>query len=142
MFELIGILVVAWVGFIVVRNLLRGFSTVRSQEIGEMALHCATRDLEVPEAYYRHECRQHMEAIKQGALLLRGSKGGHFKKVRWPRLLALVVYDKYHRDCHKFEDGDPWIIAHFIELGLTSEDVDAELDRDPKEVSYTLAGKL
>lgn len=135
MFEFIGIAVVCWVAFLIINGVVRGASTVRSQEFGKEARHIATKDLQVPGSYYNHLTINKMESIKNSAILLRDGDDG-FKRCSWPRLLALVIYGEFHQDCEQWRLGNPIKEQLFLTLGISSETIAHELNRDARSVIY------
>lgn len=136
MFEVIGVVAVCWIGFVLIRGFLRAKSTVRSQEYGKEARHIAVRELRVPQAYYDHVTRGNIEAVKNTALMLRDSEDS-FKNCSWPRLLSLVVYGEFHKDCEQWQAGNPLPEQLFVRLGITPDMISKELERDAREVIYS-----
>lgn len=135
MFELIGIVVVCWIGFKVLRGFFRGASTVRGQEYGKEARHIATRDLEVPDSYYNYIVTNKIEALKNAADMLR-ERDDDFKGCSWPRVLALVIYGEFHQDCEQWKYGNPITEQLFIRIRITHEMINNELNRNVKDVIY------
>lgn len=133
MFEVIGILVVCWIGFSLLKGFLRAGSTVRSQEYGKEDRRIAVRELNVPEVYYNHLTISNIEAVKSTATKLRDTDGD-FTHLSWPRLLSLVVYGEFHKDCEQWQAGNPIPEQLFIRLGITPDVIAKELDRDPRQV--------
>ena len=135
MFELIGIAVVCWLLFSIAKGIFRGTSTARSQEFGKEARRIATKELQVPSSYYNRLTINNMESIKNSALLLRDSEGA-FQRCSWPRLLALVIYGEFHKDCDQWQLGNPTKELLFLNLGISPEMINHELNRDPRAVIY------
>lgn len=135
MFEVIGIAVVCWIVFVLIRGFFRASSKVRSKEYGTEARHIAVRQLGVPEQYHNHMTTTKIEAIKNTAILLRDSED-EFKRCSWPRLLSLVIYGEFHKDCEQWQLGNPISEQLFIRLRITSEMITKELERNPSEVIY------
>lgn len=135
MLEFIGIVVVCWIGFSIIKGIFRASSTVRSQEFGKEARHIATRELKVPDSYYSHLTINNIEAIKNSALILQNQEDA-FRHCSWPRLLALVVYGEFHKDCQQWKLGNPITDQLFSRLGITNDQVVRELDRDASAVIY------
>jgi hypothetical protein len=134
MFEVIGILVVAWIGYSILRGILRGMSTARSQEFGKEARRISTVELCVPNSYYNHMVTTKMEAIKDTALHLRDNYED-FKGCSWPRLLALTIYGEYHQECEKWQ-YDPIRQQLFQAIRISPQDISEELERDAESVIY------
>jgi hypothetical protein len=135
MFEFIGIITTCWVAFIIIRKFFRAKSLGSSEEFRIEATHIATKDLLVPISYYRYLTRNKIESIKQSALLLRDSNDD-FNNCSWPRLIAFVIYGEYHQDCQQWQYGNPTTIQRFEEIGITSDMVIKELERDGSAVIY------
>lgn len=135
MFEVIGILVVVWLGFSVLRGISRGMSTVRSQEFGKEARRISTVELGVPSSYYNHMVTTKMDAIKNTALHLLDNDDD-FKGCSWPRILALVIYGEYHQDCEQWQLGNPLREQLFQTIGISHQEISGELERDAEEVIY------
>ncbi len=133
MFELIGILLVFWVAYKIVAIFFRASATVRSQQHGIEALKIAVHELIVPEAYHNHLVLGNIEGVKKNALRLR-EHSLDFKDVSWPRLLAFVIYGQFHEDCEQLRLGNPIPEQLFMKLGISSDEIAKELDRNPDKL--------
>lgn len=67
MFEVIGIAVVAWFAFLIIRGILRAKKGSTSTEFGLEARRIATQELFVPDQYYNYITTNHMDDLKQQA---------------------------------------------------------------------------
>ncbi|MBK6648284.1 MAG: hypothetical protein IPG42_00345 [Betaproteobacteria bacterium] len=92
-------------------------------------------ELDVPEAYYNHLTLGNIEAVKNTATQLRDSDGD-LMQVSWPRLISLVVYGEFHKECEQWQAGNPIPEQLFIRLGIKTDVIAKELDRDPQQVIY------
>jgi len=135
MFELIGIIVVCWFGYLILRAIFRTFIVGRSQEFGKEARRISIIELGVPSSYYNHMVTNNMDVIKNTALELRDNHDD-FKGCSWPRLLALVIYYEYHQDCEQWQYGNPIREQLFITIGISPQEVSEELKRDAEDVIY------
>ena len=138
MFEIIGIAVVAWIVFFLVRSLLRAKKGSSSTEFGLEARRIATQELFVPDQYYNYMTIGHMDALKQQALVLR-EKSIEYKRTSWPRLLALSVYTWFHNDCQKFHNDDPSRVQLFRQLHIEPDVIATTLIRDLPETLFAHA---
>ena len=68
------------------------------------ARNIALRELNVPDAYYSHLTISNIDGVKNAAVLLRDTNND-FKHVSWPRLLAVVIYGEFHKDCVQWQAG-------------------------------------
>lgn len=132
MFEFIGIAVVCWIGFVFAKGLFKAFSTVRGREYGVEARRIATKELGVPGSYYNHIVANSIEGIKSSAIYLRDNVEV-YRKTSWPRLIALVIYGEFHKDCEiwGWEEDNDNVLRKFEMLGITELSVWQELERDP-----------
>lgn len=133
MFEFIGIAVVAWVAFSIVRGILRAKKGSASTEYGLEARRIATQELFVPSQYYNYVTTNHMDDLKQQALVLRDNSS-EFKRTSWPRLLALSVFTWFHRDCSKFHNDDPSRVQLFRQLQIEPSVIATTLMQDLTQV--------
>lgn len=133
MFEIIGIIVVCWIVFKILKALISATSTVRSKEFGKEARHIATNTLKVPESYYNYMIINKMDLIKRTAEILPTHDEG-FKNTSWPRLLALTIYGEFHQDCDQWQRGNPIKDQIFTSIGITPDMIASELSRDPTAV--------
>lgn len=138
MFEFIGVLVVIWIGYSVLRGIFRaakGTSTSSSREFGMEARRICTVELGAPNSYYNYMVTNKIDAIKNAALGLRDNDE-EFKRCSWPRLLALVIYAEYHQDCEQWRFGNPLKEQLFQLINISPQEISKELDRDVKSVIY------
>lgn len=84
MFEVIGIAVLVWFAFSIIRGLLRAKQRSSSAEFGLEARRIATQELFIPNQYYNYITTSHMDDFKQQALVLRENYS-EFKRTSWPR---------------------------------------------------------
>lgn len=134
MFELIGMLVVAWFLFVVVKGYFSAKSRVRSMGIGQEMRAIAISELGVPVAYYNYAVLHHMDEIKKAALVLKERSDG-YESLSWPRQMAWAVYNGYRFDCVQYESGNPLSAGLFEDLSISSGTILSELKRGPKVVS-------
>lgn len=135
MLEIIGVIAVCWVGYKLLKGFSRAAATVRSQEHGRAARDFAVRELDVPEPYFNNLVVSNIEAVKHTAATLRDGDQ-EFKGVSWPKLLALVIYGEFHKDCVQWKAGNPILDQLFMRLGITADEIARELDRDPRVMIY------
>ena len=135
MLEIIGFIAVCWVAYKLLKGFSRASATVRSQEHGREARDFAVRELDVPEPYFNNLVVSNIEAVKHTAAALRDGDQ-EFKGVSWPKLLALVIYGEFHKDCVQWKAGNPIPDQLFTRLGITPDVIAKELDRDPRAMIY------
>ena len=135
MLEVIGFFIVCWIGFSLLKGFFKGVSTVRSQEYGMEARNIALRELNVPDAFYSHLTISNIDGVKNAAVLLRDTNND-FKHVSWPRLLAVVIYGEFHKDCVQWQAGNPIPQQLFIQLRIMPNIIAEELERDARQVMY------
>jgi hypothetical protein len=133
--EIIGFIVVCWIGYKLLKGFFRASATVRSQEHGREARDFAVRELDVPEPYFNNLVVSNIEAVKHTAAALRDGDQ-EFKSVSWPKLLALVIYGEFHKDCLQWKAGNPIPDQLFTRLGITADVIAKELDRDPRAMIH------
>ena len=139
MFEFIGMAVVAWIAFLIIKGILRsktnssGKINSTSTEFGLEARRIATQELFIPNQYYNFITTNHMESLKQQALVLR-ENSAEFKKTSWPRLLALSFYTWFYNDCMKFHNDDPSRVQLFRQLKIEPGVIATTLMQDLTEV--------
>ena len=133
MFEVIGISVVAWFAFSIIRGLLGAKQSSSSAEFGLEARRIATQELFIPNQYYNYITTNHMDDLKQQALVLR-ENSSEFKRTSWPRLLALSLYTWFHNDCRKFHNDDPSRLQLFRQLHIESDVIATTLMQDLKDI--------
>ena len=126
MFEVIGMAVVAWFAFSIIRGLLRAKQRSSSAEFGLEARRIATQELFIPNEYYNYITTSHMEDLKQQALVLR-ENSSEFKRTSWPRLLALSLYIWFHND-------DPSRLQLFRQLHIEPDVIATTLMQDLKDI--------
>lgn len=136
MFEVIGVLVVIWIGYSILKGVFRGMSKSRSQEFGMEARRICTTELGVPNSYYNYMVVNKIDAVKNSALSLRDNDE-EFKRTSWPRLLALVIYAEYHQDCEQWRYGNPLKEQLFQSIGISSQEISEELEKDARSVIYS-----
>lgn len=133
MFEFIGIVVVAWIGFAVLRGVFRASSTVRSQEYGKEAKYIAINELGVPLKYYHHAVINDMDRVKEAALVLKEQSENH-KDFSWPRLLAWTIYAGFRNDCEQYQRGNPISQQKLEDMMISPDQIFGELNRDPSDL--------
>ena len=133
MFEVIGMAVVAWFAFSIIRGLLRAKQRSSSAEFGLEARRIATQELFIPNEYYNYITTSHMEDLKQQALVLR-ENSSEFKRTSWPRLPALSLYIWFHNDCSKFHNDDPSRLQLFRQLHIEPDVIATTLMQDLKDI--------
>lgn len=138
MFEVIGIVVVGWIVFSIIKGIFRGRSIARSQEYGKEAKHIATKDLGVPPNYYRYMVLNNMDAVRNTANHL-PQHDSAFKRTSWPRRLALTIYGDFRQDCEQWHAGNPVTHDLFQDLGIHSDEINTELSRNAENVIYSNA---
>lgn len=138
MLEIIGIIVVSWIAFSVLKGFLRAKSIARGQEYGKEARRIALIELKVPQSYYTYLVTTQMESIRMSADVL-PEHDAAFKNSSWPRRLALIIYGEFHKDCEQWRYGNPVTEQLFISIGITNEEIANELDRNPSEILYKSA---
>lgn len=135
MFEFIGMLVVLWVGFVLVRAVYRACSTVSSQDHGVEAKRIAVFELGVPHEYFLFQVQFYMDEVKAAAMGLKDCGGG-YSKCSWPRLMAVSIYMNFHMDCLRInQSGSNWDLS-LGKLGINPEIIDKEVSRDAREVVF------
>lgn len=138
MLELIGLVVVLWIGFVVLRGVLRGASRARSAEFEKEASRIAIKSLGVPQSYHHYVVQNKMDGIRSAAQYL-PDHDENFKNSSWPRLIALVVYGEFHQDCEQWQSGNPISDQVFRDLNITNDVIAKELSRNPTQVLYNNA---
>lgn len=133
MFEFIGIVVVLWIVYSILKGVFRGASRSRSREFGAEARYIATKSLMVPESYFNYKTINDIEGLKDLALNLREIKYKG-RGPSWPRLLAFAVYIEFQHDCMRWRKGSPVIEKLFSMLNVDEALITEVLDRDPEEV--------
>lgn len=133
MFEFIGVALVLWIAFCVLRGIFRAMSRGRSAEFGVEARRIAVVELDVPETYFNYMVSSKMDAIRATADKL--GEVDQYKRASWPRKLALVIYGEFHKDCEQSERGNP-IAQQLLEqrLRIPGHIIALELNRDASEV--------
>lgn len=104
MFEFIGIAVVCWFAFKIVMAFVKAKGTVSSKEYGLETRRIATQELLVPSSYYNFLTTNHMESVKETAIMIR--EKDECKNTSWPRLMALAIYAFFYLDCNEVIKGD------------------------------------
>lgn len=105
MFEFIGIAVVCWFAFTIARGIYRAKRGSASKEYGLETRRIATQDLEVPDTFYNFITVNHMQQVKEAALMLKEKPG--CERTSWPRLMAVCIYAFFYLDCKEYADGNP-----------------------------------
>lgn len=139
MFEFIGMVVVAWIIYMLIKAFFRGNSTVRShelgtasQEIGIEARYIAVKELGVPEAYYNYSVTTSMDKVKNGALEMKELRESH-KNFSWPRLIAWTVYGGFRFECERYQNGNQISKNRLDQLGIPSQIIVSTLLREPED---------
>ena len=135
-FEFIGMAVVAWILYLLIKSFLRAKSTTRSNEIGKEARHIATTTLGVPIAYYNHSVATAMDEVKAAALHLKNTSDRH-KHFSWPRLIAWSIYFGFRHECEQYQNGNPMCQSRFDRLAIPSDVVISTLLMQPDELLET-----
>lgn len=133
MFEVIGIAVVAWVAFSIIRAILRTKRGSASAEFGLEVRRIATQELFIPNQYYNYITTNHMDDLKQQALVLRDNSS-EFKRTSWPRLLALSLFTWFYNDCRKFHNDERSRVQLFRQLKIEPDVIATTLMQDSTQV--------
>ena len=135
MFEFIGIAFVCWLAFIFIRGIARGIGrakgTQASSEYGLEARRIATLELGVPNSFYNYITVNHIEAIKEAALILREKEGS--ERTSWPRLLALCIYAFFYLDCKEVLGENDNKKRLFVTLNIEPQVIRNIAMQDPNE---------
>lgn len=132
MFEFIGIAVVVWVIFSIIRGVIRAKGSRTSKEYGLEARRIATNELGVPTSFYNFITLNHMENVKETALMLREKEDT--KNTSWPRLLALSIYAFFYLDCKEFLNDNKTKQKLLFDLKITPEVIAEIASQDPAEI--------
>lgn len=132
-FEIIGIIVVCWIGFNILKVFFKVSSTVRSQEYEKETHHIVINELNTPDVYYSYLTTTNINGVKKAAKLLRNTND-EFKHISWSRLLAIVIYGEFHKDCTQWHLGNPTSQQLFYSLGVLPNIILKELERDGRQV--------
>jgi hypothetical protein len=136
MFEFIGIAFVCWFAFIVIRGIIRGIGRAKgsqtSTEYGREARRIATQELGIPNTFYNYITTNHIEEIKEAALMLREKQD--CEKTSWPRLLALCIYAFFHIDCKEFLNENANKKRLFTTLKIDPQVIINIAMQDPNEI--------
>ena len=122
MFEIIGMAVVAWLGYHVIKITFRSWNTVRRMKIGEEARRIALEEMGLPSGYYNFMVLNKIDIVKFNAQILQHSFP-QYEKTPWPRYIALSVLDFFIKDCKKWGEEDPEITNRFYDLDVGSDHI-------------------
>lgn len=132
MFEFIGIAVVAWVVFSIIQSVIKAKGSQTSKEYGLEARRIANNELGVPTSYYNFITLNHMENVKETALMLQEKEDT--KNTSWPRLLALSIYAFFYLDCKEFLNDNKTKQILLFDLKITPEVIAEIASQDPNEI--------
>lgn len=132
MVEFIGMAVLAWIVFSIIRGVARAKVSQTSKEYGREARRIATIELGVPDSFYNYITINHMGSIKETALRLQAIK--ETKNTSWPRLIALSIYAFFHLECKAFLNDDKVKQKFLFDLKITAEVIAEIASQDPSEV--------
>jgi hypothetical protein len=133
MFEFIGIVVVLWIVYIIIKALFTGKSMARGKKFGKEARYIAINELNVPVEYYNSAVINDIEEVKKAALQLKEQSDDH-KNFSWPRLLAWTIYGSFRHTCEQYQLGNPVSQSELENLSISSDVIFKELDRNPSDL--------
>lgn len=135
MFEIIRVIVVAWIAYVVIKALFRAGSTVQRREIRKETKHIAINEFGVPETYYNLSVLSHMDEVKKAALTLtEQNDDDEYEYFNWSRFLAWAIYSRFRHDCQEYQYGNPLAQSKLEGLGILPEMIFSELDRVPEDL--------
>lgn len=132
MFEFIGMVVVAWIIYMLIKAFFHGNSTVRSHELGTEARYIAVKELGVPEAYYNYSVTTSMDKVKNGAIEMKELRESH-KNFSWPRLIAWTIYGGFRFECERYQNGNQISKNRLDQLGIPPHIIVSTLLMEPED---------
>lgn len=106
MLEFIGMVVVVWIVYSLIKGFFQAKSVIRSQEFGKEAKYIAVNELGVPEVYFTYSVVNHIDLVKKSALEIKEKCAGQHD-LSWSRSIAWAVYCGFRNECDRYEAGNP-----------------------------------